>query len=195
MKKTYLYNAAPFALMDDNSGHRRLWSEREDGDNTSQGKWISSHWPRMGSNRRCCSRETRHSHQGTANEKRRAPEPDNPFYFEMGERAVKHIRFQLTITFLHTTVATCFSCSVGFEPLWHQSAHRWSRRRRDTTTICCGSCHRPHCPHKRGCHSASSTSNWPGLYNVSHEPLLWHPTTRQMALTLSTTQKHAVLPN
>lgn len=28
-----------------------------------------------------------------------------------------------------------------------------------------------------------------------YEPLLWHPTTRQMAFTLPTTQKHAVLPN
>lgn len=30
---------------------------------------------------------------------------------------------------------------------------------------------------------------------VSHEPLLWHPTTRQMAFTPPTTQKHATLPN
>ena len=35
--------------------------------------------------------------------------------------------------------------------------------------------------------------SWPELYNVSHEPLLWHPTTRQMAFTPPTTQKHAVL--
>ena len=54
---------------------------------------------------------------------------------------------------------------------------------------------RPNCPHERSCHPTSSTSNWPGLYSVSHEPLLWHPTTRQMAFTPPTTQKHAVLPN
>lgn len=60
------------------------------------------------------------------------------------------------------------------------------------TAICCRSCQCPHYPHERRCHPTSSTSKWPELYNVSHEPLLWHPTTRQMAFTRPTTQKHAV---
>lgn len=83
--------------------------------------------------------ETRQSNRGTAveknNNKRRAPAPDEPFYFPGSQ----HTRFQSTAAFLHISASTCFGRSVH---------RRWRRRRRDAAAAIC-----PHRPHKRSCHS------------------------------------------
>lgn len=107
------------------------------GDNTSQGKLISWHWPRMESNRHWCSRETRQSNRGTAIKKGTCTSAD-PCLTILS--TVKRVYYQNNY---HTSPSHMCELYLlyllgGSGALWHQSAHGRSRQRRDA--ICCRSC-------------------------------------------------------